>query len=151
MEILERSLLTPGAAVEEASQQLLLDSIPADIAALRPALEERAKDAEDDAHRKLQERGEAEAKSMIHLLESQKKRVEAKLHDTLPPDQLELSLGFSSDDIAQVERESKAQRKWLEDFAVQIVEEPARIREFYEIKTPHLQPIGLVYLWPQKS
>jgi ERCC4-related helicase len=151
MEILERSLLTPGAAVEEASQQLLLDSIPADIAALLPALEERAKDAEGDARRKLQERGEAEAKSMIHLLESQKKRVEAKLHDTLPPDQLELSLGFSSDDIAQVERESKAQRKWLEDFAVQIDEEPARIREFYEIKTPHLQPIGLVYLWPQKS
>jgi superfamily II DNA/RNA helicase len=151
MEILERSLLTPGAAVDDASQQLLLDSIPADIAALLPALDERAKDAEGDARRKLQERGEAEAKSMIHLLESQKKRVEAKLQDTLPPDQLELSLGFSADEKAQVERESKAQRKWLEDFTVQIVEEPVRIREFYEIKTPHLQPIGLVYLWPQKS
>ncbi len=151
MEILERSLLASGTPVEEASRQQLLDSIPADIAELLPALEERAKDAEADARRKLQERAEAEAKSMINLLESQKKRVEAKLQDTLPPDQLELSLGFSADDIAQVERESKAQRKWLEDFAVQIIEEPARIREFYEIKTPHLQPIGLVYLWPQKS
>ncbi|MCW1924261.1 DISARM system SNF2-like helicase DrmD [Luteolibacter arcticus] len=147
LEILERSMLSSGTSVPADERQALLDSIPADVAELLPLLEDRAKDSEADARKKLHARSEAEAKAMIQLLEGQKKRVEAKLKDALPPDQLEL---FNFEEQAQVERETKAQRKWLEDFTTQIESEPARIREFYEIKTTRIEPVGLVYLWPQK-
>lgn len=150
MEILERSLLTPGAPIPEEKRQSLLESIPADVSDLLPLLEDRAKHSETEARKRLNDRAEAEAKAMIQLLEGQKKRVEAKLQETLPPDQLQLDLGFTEEEKNQVERESRAQRKWLEDFADQIESEPTRIRAFYKIKTTRIEPVGLVYLWPQK-
>lgn len=150
LEILQRSFLNQGSAIPEDQRQALLDSIPADVAALLPLLEDRSNDAAAEASKRLHDRAETEAKSMIQLLEGQKKRVEARLKQVLPPDQLQLELGFNDEEKAQIERESRAQRKWLEDFDVQIESEPARIRAFYEIKTTRIEPVGLVYLWPQK-
>ena len=39
----------------------------------------------------------------------------------------------------------------LEDFETQLEEEPPRVQAFYEVKTPRVEPVGLVYLWPQES
>ncbi len=150
IEILERSLLTHGAPIPEEKQQTLLDAIPTDVTALLPLLETRAKDSEADARKRLHDRAEAEAKAMIHVLEAQRKRVETKLRDTPTSNQLQLTFGFTEEEKAQFERETRAQHKWLENFATQIESEPARIREFYEIQTTRVEPVGLVYLWPQK-
>jgi len=39
----------------------------------------------------------------------------------------------------------------LELFNRDIKHEPKRIREFYEVRATRVEPVGLVYLWPETN
>ncbi|MEZ5325942.1 MAG: DISARM system SNF2-like helicase DrmD [Verrucomicrobiales bacterium] len=150
MEILENSLLAEGHSLPQDVQSLLLASIEADVAELRPLLDARAEDAEMAARLKLAERAEAEAKAIDDVLTAQKKRVETTLKRSSDDDN-QLTLGFNDEEKRQLEQDKRYWKKWLETVDQDLINEPARIREFYEIQTARVEPIGLVYLWPSQA
>ena len=44
-----------------------------------------------------------------------------------------------------------AWRKRLEQFTHDLEREPQRIRDFYEVRATRIEPVGLVYLWPETN
>jgi hypothetical protein len=44
-----------------------------------------------------------------------------------------------------------AWRTRLEQFDRDLEREPERIREFYEVRAKRVEPVGLVYLWPETN
>ena len=100
--------------------------------------------------RELTQRGEREARAMVELLQSQKKRIEKELPDKRESAQ-QLTLEFSEAERRQL----KMDVQWLEDRLIQIdqelEDEPQRIRQAYEVQADRIEPVGLVYLWPLSS
>jgi len=45
----------------------------------------------------------------------------------------------------------RAWRTRLEQFDHDLEREPQRIREFYEVRARRVEPVGLVYLWPETN
>ena len=152
MEILENSLLSDQDSLPAEVQNRLLASIEADVSALRPLLADRAGESEKIARQKLHVRAEAEANAMTNLLDDQKRRVEAKLATYQDLNQPDLpGMPMPEDERRQRLEERKAQQQFLSDYKTQISEEPARIRDFYQIEVSRVEPIGLVYLWPSQA
>ena len=59
-------------------------------------------------------------------------------------------LGFFTvfEERRQVEDNMRYWRKWLTEVETDLKIEPARIAEFYDVKTTRIEPVGIVYLWP---
>ncbi|MDF1738641.1 MAG: hypothetical protein P1U86_05740, partial [Verrucomicrobiales bacterium] len=148
MEILENALLSGQSNIPEDVQSQLLGSIGTDVEDLRLLLDARSADAEKAARLRLAERAEIEAKAIEDVLTAQKKRVEATLNRSADDGQLLL---FDDDEKRQLEQDRRYWRQWLEGVDQDLIDEPARIREFYEIQTARVEPVGLVYLWPANS
>jgi len=51
----------------------------------------------------------------------------------------------------QLELNVRSWRTRLEQFDRDLEREPRRIREFYEVRAKRVEPVGLVYLWPETS
>ncbi len=51
----------------------------------------------------------------------------------------------------QLEMNVRSWRARLEQFDRDLEREPQRIREFYEVRARRVEPIGLVYLWPETN
>ncbi|HOU53047.1 MAG TPA: DISARM system SNF2-like helicase DrmD [Myxococcota bacterium] len=49
----------------------------------------------------------------------------------------------------QLEADVRAWRERLKQFEHDLAHEPARIRDFYEVRAKRVEPVGLVYLWPE--
>lgn len=150
MEILEQSLLEGVQAIPDEVQSQLLASVESDVTQLRTFLDARAEQAEAVARKRLAARADAEVKAMDEVLLAQKKRVENSLKRSIDDDS-QLSLGFNDDEKRQLEQDRRYWKKWLENVDQDLVDEPARIREFYEIQISRVEPIGLVYLWPNST
>jgi superfamily II DNA or RNA helicase len=151
LDLLERSLAadvrrTPG----EAIQKKLLQAAPRDIEELLPALTPRARELAAVAAEKLRSRGEREAKDFRETAERQLTRVREELTRYEGAYQ-QLTLGFDEDDRRQLEANMSAWRKRLEQFTRDLEHEPPRIREFYEVRATRVEPVGLVYLWPETN
>jgi ERCC4-related helicase len=121
-----------------------------DVADLLPHLEKRSDVLRERAMRELTQRGEREARAMVELLQSQKKRIEKELPDKRESAQ-QLTLEFSEAERRQL----KMDVQWLEDRLIKIdqelEDEPQRIRQAYEVQADRIEPVGLVYLWPLSS
>ena len=140
------SARTPGPAIE----RRLLDTAARDIEELLPQLEPRADELAARAEEKLRERGKREARDLRETLERQRKRVldELAKHDK---EFSQLTLGFNEEETRQFESDVRAWRRRLEQFDSDLVTEPDRIREFYEVRARRVEPVGLVYLWPETN
>jgi hypothetical protein len=147
IEILENSLLSDQASLSSEIRAKLQASIEADVADLRPQLAARAEAAAKAARIKLADRAEIEAKAIEDILNAQKKRVKNQL-DRADEDSDQLTFGFTDDEKRQLDRDRAYWRKWLETVDQDLIDEPARIRDFYQIEVDRIEPIGLVYLWP---
>ena len=125
----------------------LLETASQDIADLLPQLEERADLVARSAADALRDRGESEARQLRVTLERQRRRVEAELakHEAA---QAQLTLGFNDDERRQRQADVAAWRRRLTQFDRDLETEPARIRQFYEVRARRVEPVGLVYLWP---
>jgi len=146
--VLEQSLATPRlrdvpASVKERFQAYA----PRDVEELIPHLERRAQVLTERANKKLQERGIKEAKEMKKLLEEQRDRIlkQEKQYETY-----QLSL-FSKDEMRQIEADSRHWRIRLAELEEDIIKEPERIEQAYQVKADRVEPVGLVYLWPVSS
>jgi len=151
LELLERSLGQRGRMPGEAIQQKLLAATARDIVELLPRLEPRAEEWAEAAAQRLRERGEREARDLRQTLEGQRERVQEQLTRQQGEEWRQLTLGFDEEERRQLEADVRSWRSRLEQFDRDIAQEPARIREFYEVKARRIEPVGLVYLWPESN
>ena len=141
------SALQDAHAPSETIHRRLLETASQDITDLLPQLEERADQVARSAADALRDRGESEAQQLRVTLERQRQRVEAELakHEA-GKDQL--TLGLNDEEERQRQADVAAWRRRLTQFDRDLETEPSRIREFYEVRARRIEPVGLVYLWP---
>ena len=135
------------AAPTETVQRRLLGAAARDVADLRPRLDERAEQLAEVAAKRLAERGDKESRELRQTLERQQERVKAELakHES----RTQLELGLFPSERRQLEADMQHWRRRLERFAQDMEQEPARIRAFYKVRAQRVEPVGLVYLWPE--
>ena len=151
MELVERSLLAGDAAMPgETIRRKLLASAARDIAELLPQLEPRAEELAARAVQRLRQRGEREERDLRETLERQRERVREELEKT-EPRLKQLTLGFDEEEKRQLEADLKSWRTRLAQFDRDLATEPRRVREFYEVRARRVEPVGLVYLWPETN
>ena len=157
MDLLEESLSARGQAPNEVVQRRLMAAAAQDIEDLRPQLEPRAAEHAAAAKRMLAQRGEREEQALRDTLERHRNQVEAELarHESA---YTQLLLDFQGPDTRQLREDTRQldanMRHWrtrLEQFEQDLEREPARVREFYEVKVQRVEPVGLVYLWPESN
>ena len=141
------SALQDAHAPSETTHRRLLESATQDITDLLPQLEERAKQVARSAAGALRDRGESEAQQLRATLERQRQRVAAELAKHEAADD-QLTLGLTDDEERQRQADVAAWRRRLTQFDHDLETEPPRIREFYEVRARRVEPVGLVYLWP---
>jgi superfamily II DNA or RNA helicase len=151
LELLERSLSeSRHRAPDEVIQTRLLSSAVRDVEELLPQLEPRAEELAMLAIDRLEKRGQREAKDLRETLERQRQRVSeelAKHEGSLD----QLTLGFVEEERRQLEADMRAWRIRLEQFDRDLTGEPDRIVDFYTVRARRIEPVGLVYLWPESN
>jgi superfamily II DNA or RNA helicase len=145
LELLEAALL-PGShrVVPPQIADRLQGSMPQDIEGLLLHLEKRGSESRADAEKKLSKRGDDEADSMRRVLEVQKRRVLAELGRY---DQSQLLLNIDLEK-RQLESNRRYWDKWLANVDCDLTREPDRVRQFYQVASFRIEPVGLAYLWP---
>ncbi|MCB9508334.1 MAG: DEAD/DEAH box helicase [Myxococcales bacterium] len=119
----------------------------ADFATLWPHVRDEAEANARDAVVKLRARGEQEASDLRALLDRQQTRLRGLV--------AQLTIDFDS-----VAPEDRIQRRQLEldrdhmekrsrDIERERSEEPSQLRALYDVQARRLEPIGLLYLWPE--
>ena len=104
--------------ISEQVRTRLAASAQIDIADLLPHLESRAGELLEQAKARLTDRSRAESRSMIELLERQRKA------------------------------DRRAWERRLEEIESELKSEPCRITDIYTVRASRVDPLGLVYLWP---
>lgn len=149
--VLDQVLREPGRPAPDAViQQRLLSTAAADIAALRPLLAPRAEEAAAAAIAQLRQRGEQEAQALRKTIEEQSKRVSDRLAK-IPAGQLRLDDLFTVEERRQLELDQRAWERRLEQFKGDLATEPQRVQAFYEVRASRVEPVGLIYLWPESN
>ena len=98
----------------------------------------------------LRKRGQREAQDLREILERQRARVRDELEKT-EPRITQLTLEFSDEERRQIETDVRSWRTRLEQFDRDLEREPPRVRAFYEVRAQRVEPVGLVYLWPETN
>ena len=148
--LLDEALGSGGPRPNDVIQQRLLDAAPTDIEALQPQLERRAEEFAKIASEQLAERGRGEARLLAETLTAQRERVleETKRHDA---EFRQLTLRFKQEETRQLESDMRHWQRRLAQFDRDLEREPERIRAFYEVRAQRVEPVGLVYLWPETN
>ena len=63
----------------------------------------------------------------------------------------QLALDLNDEDRRQLEMNMRYWPTRLQQFDRDLEHEPQRVRDFYEIRAQRVEPIGLVYLWPETN
>jgi len=128
-----------------------------DIADLRTHLEIRAVAAEKEAIAELADNGRREAEALEALLRRQIDKVREAMRDKKALPQLELDLR-SDEQRQQAEREKRQfeadRRSWdgkLLRLEADLDREPQSVRDGYAVRARQLEPLGLIYLWPETN
>jgi superfamily II DNA or RNA helicase len=151
LDLLDRSLGDRGpSAPGEAIQHKLLGAAPRDIEELLPRLEPRAEELAALAIEKLKQRGAREEKDLREILERQRERVREELAKNESTFE-QLTFDFGEEEKRQLESDMRSWRNRLEQFDRDLEHEPPRIRAFYEVRAKRIEPVGLVYLWPETN
>ena len=157
MALLQKSLAPGALELPEAISAQLSAAIQCDVSELLAHLAPRGAAALDDARAKLATRADDESKGLAKILEDQRRRVLSALEDSKDDEWQQLPLALDDERRKQDEAERRQREndikhwhQFLANVEGDLVREPARIREFYEVKSHRLEPLGLVYLWPAK-
>jgi hypothetical protein len=149
-ELFEEALSSPGPGPSELIRERLLTGAAADVNDLRTPLHARADALAIDAERRLTVRGERESQELVGTLTTQRRRVEEQLVRRRGEfDQL--TLAFAESERRQLESDMRAWERRLEQFARDLESEPQRIVDFYAVRARRIEPIGLLYLWPDTN
>ena len=151
LDLFEEALTGNGMRLpHETIQDRLLETASQDIQDLLPQLEPRAEELASIAVERLAERGAREEQDLRETLERQRDRVVLEL-TRYDREFTQLTLGFDAKERQQVETNMRGWRRRLEQFETDLEEEPVRLREFYEVQARRVEPVGLVYLWPETN
>ena len=115
---------------------------------MRPQLDPRAEELKQRATELLADRGDREAKELHETLLKQRKRVKAEL-ERHEAEAHQLALNLDADDRRQLQANKRAWKLRLDQFERDLKTEPQRIRDFYRVRASRVEPVGLVYLWPE--
>jgi superfamily II DNA or RNA helicase len=149
-ELLEEALASPGLAPGHRIRERLLTGAAVDVEDLLEPLHERADALATDAERRLADRGERESRELAGTLATQRRRVEEQLTRRRGEfDQL--TLAFAESERRQLESDMRAWERRLAQFARDLESEPQRIVDFYTVHARRIEPIGLLYLWPDTN
>jgi hypothetical protein len=147
LDLLESALLSAaGAEPNTVIQAKLRAAAARDIQELLPHLEQKGKELAEAARTALTRRADQEATAMRTILEEQKKRVAETAAKYRDP---QLWFDFDTDEQRQLESNKRHWEKRLQAIDQELGSEPERIRAMYEIKAQRIEPVGLVYLWPE--
>ncbi|MCE2459450.1 MAG: hypothetical protein J4F38_01540 [Pseudomonadales bacterium] len=58
---------------------------------------------------------------------------------------------FAESEVRQLASEMSHWEKRVVQFDRDLREEPDRIRDFYKVRAQRVEPVGLVYLWPETN
>lgn len=131
-------------------QQRLAQSAANDVADLAPHLNRRAAEAAEKAIALLRQRGDREAADLQAAIEQQARRVSEQLEQSRAALQ-QLTLGFNPEERRQLQLDQRVWAERLAAFERDVNSEPQRVREFYEVRAQRVEPVGLVYLWPETN
>jgi len=137
---------TPRVAKEV--EKNLLATVADDVTQLLPYLRRRCEAAAAQAKKKLEERGEREAKDMVAILEAQKTRIDRELKKLDGTDGAQLTLEFNDEERQQLRDNAKFWQRRLDAIPHEIEREPTRIRAGYAVRATRIEPVGIAYLWP---
>jgi len=152
LQLLDDSLAESGGRLPDvAVLGRLLSSAARDIQQLLPRLEPRAEEWASIAVERLRTRGESEARDLRETLERQRDRVREELSKVDRKSIDQLSLDLNIEEKRQLESDVRSWRSRLEQFERDLEAEPDRIRDFYAVKATRIEPVGLVYLWPETN
>jgi hypothetical protein len=116
-----------------------------DIGDLLPALNERVATRVAEVKTDLAKVGEAEARSLTALLEAQRGRL---LKASAEPDPRQLQLDLDPEGRREREADRRHWTSRLGRLDRELAAEPERLRQSYEVRATRIEPVGLVYLWP---
>jgi hypothetical protein len=134
------------ARVSKVLERTFCQHAAGDWAALWKHLEAEAENRQHEAVTKLRNRGRAEAQALQGILAEQKEAILKTLADK----QLELQFGEkerSQREQYEADRRHIAQR--LIAIEKEVGEDPGQIEKRYEVVLRRLEPVGLVYLYPE--
>ena len=150
LSLLDESMVGTTAVPNQVIQRKLLDSAARDVEELRPQLEARAQEYAATAEDRLSERGEREAAALRETLIEQRKRVIEEL-ETHEAEYRQRSLGYAKEEERQLQANMAHWRLRQGQFEQDLANEPDRIRDFYAVRAQRIEPVGLVYLWPETN
>jgi Helicase conserved C-terminal domain/SNF2-related domain len=136
-----REALVDARPVSPDIEGRILAFVEDDLTALRTELEARARAARIENEQALTKIGQIEAAAMTRLLEDQIKAIQKT-------DTIQLSLNFSDAERTQQGNDQRHREAKLTKLQQDLVTEPARVEQVYQITASRLEPVGLVYLWP---
>ena len=145
----------PKSKINDTVQTQLQESATLDISQLLEHLQTRGEEYAEDAVKKLNERAEAESDAMLKILRRQRDHIKKtqKAADNRDWDQMRIKFsGDELDDESERRQLNANKRYWterLETLKSELQNEPDRIREVYSVKAKRIEPVGLVYLWPE--
>lgn len=82
---------------------------------------------------------------MLKILEEQQRHIEITKRT-----QMNLTFDFEAD-RRQREEERRGWERRLQELPEEMQNEPNRIREVYQIRAHRIEPVGLIYLWPETN
>ena len=150
LRLLEDALVAPrDHRLNDTIRHRLLEWTARDVSDLLPHLETRAREYEQDARGALGKRADAEAKAMREILDLQQNHLLSTMatHDK----NLQMLLDFTEDERRQKENDRRYWETRLGEVKQERETEPDRIRAIYEVKARRVEPVGLVYLWPETN
>ena len=150
MKLLDESVTSRAREPGEVVRRRLLAGAAQDIADLRPQLEPRAREFAANAEQQLARRGEREERALRDTLERHRTQVAAQL-TRYETDYRQLSFQFNPHETRQLNADIRHWRRRLKQFDQDLSDEPARVREFYTVHVRRVEPVGLVYLWPETN
>jgi len=124
----------------------LIKSASSDFAKLWPHVRDEAQSRGDEAVAKLQARGRDEATALKRILEEQQAAIRKTLEQHDPAQQ---ALLFTAAERTQLQADRAFWESRLEELDRDLRSEPAELERLFEVSLRRLEPVGLVYLWPE--
>jgi hypothetical protein len=143
-EVLRQS---PNLTVSNRVQERLLKSAPTDFATLWRHIHDDADEKAHTARQRLSDRANAESQALRTILEEQRQSIRDIISG-----RVQLAFDFGEQDKEQ-KRQFDDDRKHMERRLIaidkEIDTEPAQIKDLYRVVLQRLEPMGLIYLWPE--
>jgi len=118
---------------------------------LWPLLKTQANAVAVEVEQQLSARGEEEAAALVAILDKQRRAIESMLNDDrLAPVTTEGKTRKSGKAIEeQLARDRRHLERRLGRLAEELATEPGELKALYDIKLHRIEPVGLLYLWPE--